>query len=383
MEEKSGGEDHYVKIFIRLCPNFFENSKDIVTFSPDGFLEIPSRSKKKIQKFPFKTIFQPTSPQSEIYSNCSPYIQDFVNGIDTTIFAYGQSGTGKTSTMLGMGVEIFLRSLKKERESNLAPTEADWGIIPRAIRDVLTSLAEISMDREDDGEGGDTVSYSLTCSYLQIYNDTIFDLISSPSSPKLIREDKDGSIFIEGLSFHEVRNLGDVMKILRRGSRNRVLRGMEYNQHSSRSHAILQLHLTTTTTSNNNNNNNNKKKKKRNNQRKRNRRKIRKSTLSMVDLAGSERYSFTSRSSSSTQTTHQSEENPLTNSQLKRSSIGVSQFSSSVKDADVKKGVQELVRINSSLSAFGNCISAIIDKNRSHIPYRDSPLTRILQKSLR
>lgn len=208
---------------------------------------------------------------------------------------------------------------------SLQATRDNWGIIPRAIKSLFDELHSINQ------HGAAAIIH---CSYMQIYNNEVFDLLreSKPRvrEPLAVREMIKGNgkhIYVSGLSEFRVTNLEETLNFLKTGNRNRTIRATEYNEKSSRSHALLQLSLevesrgleSVTTI-------------------------IRRAKLNLVDLAGSEKW-----------------------------------------DTDVSMGTdrcKELTSINQSLSALGNVISALSNRKRTHIPYRDSKLTRLLQDSL-
>ncbi|KDO33790.1 hypothetical protein SPRG_01669 [Saprolegnia parasitica CBS 223.65] len=251
--------------------------------------------------------FPADATQSDIYGAVQHLVADVVHGFNATIFAYGQTGTGKTHTILGMD-EASSSSLSGRSGTPVDTTrlelDAAWGIIPRALFELVQQF----------GNNG-----VMTCAYLQIYNDKIYDLLADRKRqrPLVLREADDVSI--QGLSLVPIATMDDVYAFLRKGKLHRVVRETEMNAASSRSHAILQVHL-------------------------RSRSGLRQGKLNLVDLAGSEKW------------------NKLV----------------------VKPGVEieEMKSINSSLSALGNCIAALTQAGRKHIPYRDSTLTRLLKDSL-
>lgn len=200
-----------------------------------------------------------------------------------------------------------------------------WGVIPRAIESLFEELQSISRH----GSAG-----VVHCSYMQIYKNDVYDLLQDNKQrmkdPLAVREMIKGNgkqIYVSGLSEFRVTSLQETLQLLKVGNRNRTIRATAYNEKSSRSHALLQLSievesrgLESATTI------------------------IRRAKLNLVDLAGSEKW-----------------------------------------DTDVTMGSdrsKELTSINQSLSALGNVISALVNPKRTHIPYRDSKLTRLLQDSL-
>lgn len=169
-------------------------------------------------------------------------------------------------------------------------------------------------------------NFTFYCSFLQIYNEKIYDLLQNPTKdkPLNIRENKSNGIFVENLAEYVVQTAQDCFYLLEQGDKNRIVRQTKYNHHSSRSHTIFQLLLESD---------------------KANKRgALKRAKLNFCDLAGSEKYD-------------------------KEVSM-------------VKEHIQEMNMINKSLSTLGKVISALGTTNPSHIPFRESKLTRILQDSL-
>ncbi|KUF99866.1 Peptidyl-tRNA hydrolase [Phytophthora nicotianae] len=256
--------------------------------------------------------------QSDVFDYLRDGVQQVAQGFNCTIFAYGQTGTGKTHTMLAPSRYDQLKPGSPRIVSNL-------GMIPRAIESLFEELQSISRH----GSAG-----VVHCSYMQIYNNDVYDLLQENKKrmkdPLAVREMIKGNakqIYVSGLSEFRVTNLQETLQLLKTGNRNRAIRATTYNEKSSRSHALLQLAievesrgLESATTI------------------------IRRAKLNLVDLAGSEKWD-----------------------------------SAVVTGSDRSK---ELTSINQSLSALGNVISALVNPKRTHIPYRDSKLTRLLQDSL-
>ncbi|KAF0684468.1 Aste57867_23564 [Aphanomyces stellatus] len=256
----------------------------------------------------FDRIFPPDTTQCEMFASVEPLMADVLQGCNATIFAYGQTGTGKTHTMLGMD----------DGRDHFAPVTAAspaWGIIPRA----LCHLVDRHLSEEEDQ--ATRASSTLSCAYVEVYNDKAFDLIADKKRqrPLALRESSDGSgPDIPGLTSHTVQSVADAMAFLKRGRQHRAVRETDMNGQSSRSHAILQVTLREHNT--------------------------RKAKLNLVDLAGSEKWR--------------------------------------PQEGWTRPEIDEMKHINTSLSALGNCIAALTQPGRKHIPFRDSTLTRLLQDSL-
>jgi kinesin family protein 3/17 len=164
-------------------------------------------------------------------------------------------------------------------------------------------------------------------SYLQIYNEVIQDLLKSNRSGLQIREDKQKGMFVEGLSEWAVCSSADIYGLMKKGETSRVTASTKLNDISSRSHAVFIIVIEQMNVAGSNEGS-----------------AIKVGKLNLVDLAGSERLSITGA---------------------------------------VGKRLEECKKINQSLSALGNVIAALTDpKLRTHIPYRDSKLTRLLEDSL-
>ena len=194
-------------------------------------------------------------------------------------------------------------------------SEESHGIIPRAFSHIFGCI-----DSSEDGK-----KFLVRCSYLEIYNESILDLLGKDNDRKLdVKEDKDKGIYVKGLTSVIVKSIPEIEKTMIAGTKNRKVGETAMNKDSSRSHSIFTIYIETAEESDGN-------------------QRFRAGKLNLVDLAGSERQSKTN----------------ATGDRLK-----------------------EAQKINLSLSALGNVISALVDGKSTHIPYRDSKLTRLLQDSL-
>jgi hypothetical protein len=271
----------------------------------------------KQRDFFFDYVFGPDGTQQQIYDHIGgPIIGDVLRGFNGTIFAYGQTGTGKTYTM---GI------LDRVRDQNA-------GIIPRSLGHIFGHMKQNAhLD----------IQFTVSMSFLQIYLETIQDLLV-PSNSKHweenlpVRENPGKGFFVEGLHEYVVRSYNEAEALLNLGLENRALAPTLMNTTSSRSHTVLTVVVE---------------------QRGKNgdaaadganggraaglsySRTLR-GKLLLVDLAGSERVRRTT-----------------------------------------SKGARlsEAKSINTSLSALGNVIAALADHKVSHVPFRDSKLTRLLQ----
>ena len=191
-----------------------------------------------------------------------------------------------------------------------------FGIIPRSIEHIFHNLLS-------GASKFDPNDFTVYCSFLQIYNEKLYDLLQDKDSktPLVIREDKGNGIFVEGQSEYVVTNANDCFLLLRRGERNRITRQTRSNIHSSRSHTIFQLLVESNSPNL--------------------RGFLLRGKLNLCDLAGSEKI-------------------------CKEEHIGT-------------QHLLELKTINLSLSSLGKVISSLAQgKKKAHIPYRDSKITRLL-----
>uniref|UniRef100_A0A673G0P7 Kinesin-like protein n=1 Tax=Sinocyclocheilus rhinocerous TaxID=307959 RepID=A0A673G0P7_9TELE len=252
-----------------------------------------------LKTFTFDAVYDGCSKQSDLYDETvRPLIDSVLRGFNGTIFAYGQTGTGKTYTMQGQWLDAESR-----------------GIIPNSFEHIFTHISR-SQNQQ----------YLVRASYLEIYQEEIRDLLTKDHSKKLeLKESADSGVYIKDLSSFVTKNVKEIEHVMNVGNQTRSVGFTNMNEHSSRSHAIFIITVECSQLGPDGQNH------------------IRVGKLNLVDLAGSER--------------------------------------------QTKTGVQgerlkEATKINLSLSALGNVISALVDGRSSHVPYRDSKLTRLLQDSL-
>lgn len=244
--------------------------------------------------FTFDASFSEATTQQEVYSTATAeLVESVLQGRNGSVFCYGATGAGKTYTMLG--------------------TVENPGVMVLAIKDLFDKVRERSCDG----------NHAVHLSYLEVYNETVRDLIS-PGRPLILREDKQG-IVAAGLTQYRAYTTDEVMALLQQGNRNRTTEPTRCNETSSRSHAILQVALEYRAKDACGDN-------------------IvdRVGKLSLIDLAGSER--------------------ALATEQRTIRSL-------------------EGANINRSLLALSSCINALVE-GKKHIPYRNSKLTQLLKDSL-
>lgn len=249
--------------------------------------------------FTFDSVYDSNSKQLDLYDETfRPLVDSVLLGFNGTIFAYGQTGTGKTYTMEGV------RNDPERR-----------GVIPNSFEHIFTHISR-SQNQQ----------YLVRASYLEIYQEEIRDLLSKDQSRRLeLRERPDTGVYVKDLSSFVTKSVREIEHVMNVGNQNRSVGATNMNEHSSRSHAIFVITVECSELGVDGENH------------------IRVGKLNLVDLAGSER-------------------------QTKTGAQG--------------ERLKEATKINLSLSALGNVISALVDGRSSHIPYRDSKLTRLLQDSL-
>ena len=142
-----------------------------------------------------------------------------MHGYNACIFAYGQTGSGKTHTMLGPdGGRIPLRGTPDET----------WGVIPRAVSYLRDQLGELT--------SSGNASFSLHCSYMQIYNEKLHDLLQEQGFRdnleihEMAKGKNRGEIYVSGLAEFRVRDVEDVLELVQQGNRNRAIRATECNE---------------------------------------------------------------------------------------------------------------------------------------------------------
>lgn len=289
----------------------------------------------------------PSASQSDVFNAVRDVVVGVVGGRSGTVLTYGQTGSGKTYTMAGEApalaqhmadVEVIRQAFHSEQR----------GLIPRAL-ELLFKRIKPTTIQERVGRSAPT--WRAYVSFMEIYAERVYDLLVSPGRASeaaavadrafsaapggrgaappgrgaagslTIKEDADGVVSVPGMTVVEVQSLDQALEVLRIGTAGRTSRDNGVNLVSSRSHAIFQLIL----------------------ERRQGGQTPHTAKLNFVDLAGSEK--------------------------LRSHNSGVVPV------------LQELTSINFGLSALGQCISALVAQ-RTHVPYRDSKLTRLLQDSL-
>ncbi|OBZ89150.1 Kinesin-like protein 2 [Choanephora cucurbitarum] len=260
------------------------------------------KSSTKSYTFTFDRVFSPECTQQDCFEEISQLVQSALDGYNVCIFAYGQTGSGKTFTMQGPSVA----------------TEETSGMIPRAVNQIYTVTQQLKQLGWE---------YTMEGQFLEIYNETIHDLLGDASSYGKIKHDiyheKNGKTTVTDMTTVLLDSPSKVKMMLKKASQNRATGATNLNERSSRSHSVFTLRLTGVNQATGEQTT---------------------GLLNLIDLAGSERLSL----------------------------------SGSVGDR-----LKETQAINKSLSCLGDVIHALVNnKEGGHIPYRNSRLTYLLRNSL-
>ncbi|XP_077296343.1 kinesin-like protein 31E isoform X2 [Arctopsyche grandis] len=328
-------DDTSVRVAVRIRPQVPREVIDMCRVCTSVTPDEPQVTLGQDKSFTFDLVFDTIVQQREVYESCvQGLVYSSLDGYNATVLAYGQTGSGKTYTM---GTAFDVELLKDE-----------MGIIPRAINDLFQGI-EVRL-QEARANNLIPPEFKVVAQFMELYNEDIIDLFDPARDPYgskslngriKIHEDVAGGIKVSGVTLKPVCSASEAMQCLRLGALSRTTAATGMNAQSSRSHAVFTLHI-------------------------KQQRLVRMEeedidantnidpstefeTLSakfhFVDLAGSER--------------------------LKRTGA-------------TGERAKEGISINCGLLALGNVISALGDKSKkvSHVPYRDSKLTRLLQDSL-
>ncbi|XP_045080694.1 kinesin-like protein KIF21A isoform X1 [Coregonus clupeaformis] len=336
----SGQDESSVRVALRIRPQLAREKIEgchICTFCMPAE---PQVMLGKDKAFTYDYVFDMDSQQDSIYTHCTEkLIEGCFEGYNATIFAYGQTGSGKTYTM-GTGFDVNI-------------SDEELGIIPRAVKHLFRGIEERRQAATEQGKP--VPEFKINAQFLELYNEEVLDLFESTrdmdgkrqKSTIKIHEDSNGGIYTVGVTTRMVTSEAEMMQCLKLGALSRTTASTQMNVQSSRSHAIFTIHLCqvrvcTPDDSESNETDN----------------RLANSSSEMnsefetltakfhfVDLAGSER--------------------------LKRTGA-------------TGDRAKEGISINCGLLALGNVISALGDRSKrsTHVPYRDSKLTRLLQDSL-
>ncbi|XP_010140802.1 PREDICTED: kinesin-like protein KIF15, partial [Buceros rhinoceros silvestris] len=306
-------EGDAIKVYVRVRPpsegTALTDGEQGLCLSVLSANTIRLHSKPEPKIFTFDYVANMETTQESVFSSVAKNIvESCMNGYNGTIFAYGQTGSGKTFTMMGPSdSDNFTHSLR--------------GVIPRSF-EYLFFLIEREKEKAGSGK-----SFLCKCSFIEIYNEQIFDLLDSASAGLFLREHIKKGVFVDGAVEQVLASAAEAYQVLTMGWRNRRVASTSMNRESSRSHAVFTITVESMEKNNEVVN-------------------IRSSLLNLVDLAGSERQ----------------------------------------KDTHTEGlRLKEAGNINRSLSCLGQVITALVDVGNGkqrHICYRDSKLTFLLRDSL-
>ncbi|XP_057869677.2 kinesin-like protein KIN-12F isoform X1 [Cryptomeria japonica] len=305
--------DHNVQVLLRIRPL---NSAEVASQGYSRCLKQESAHSITFlgppeTRFTFDHVACETTTQEMLFKVAGlPMVENCMSGYNSCMFAYGQTGSGKTHTMLGDINELDQRP------------SANRGMTPRIFEYLFARIRA-----EEESHMHEQLRYVCKCSFLEIYNEQITDLLEPSSTNLQLREDVRKGVYVDNLTEFEVNSVQDVVRLLFLGAANRKVAATNMNRESSRSHSVftcvIESHWEKDSMTN-----------------------IRYGRLNLVDLAGSER-----------------------------------QKSSGAEGERLK----EAANINKSLSTLGLVIMILVDVangKQRHVPYRDSRLTFLLQDSL-
>ncbi|DBA96954.1 hypothetical protein WJX77_010368 [Trebouxia sp. C0004] len=305
----------HIHAFVRVRPllprEFAQSTAEAVSVYEDQRIRVSKD--QTVLESDFDEVLGQEATQDQVFVSAQGCVDCVLEGYNGSILAYGATGSGKTFTMLG--------SFNENADVDNA------GLIPRALRDLFAKTLQLG--GEDDRQ-----HCRICMSYVEIYNERLHDLLQ-PFKPNARLDPQDmrkrkaglevkerhGQTCVPGALLVRVDTVQAALALVRKGNLSRAVRHTEMNQHSSRSHTILQVVVE-----------------------QRLRGSMLCSKLNFVDLAGSERWS------------------------------------ERVEMSEVR--VNEMTSINQSLSTLITVVASLTEEGRSHIPYRDSKLTHLLQDSL-
>uniref|UniRef100_K1QLW2 Kinesin-like protein KIF15 n=1 Tax=Magallana gigas TaxID=29159 RepID=K1QLW2_MAGGI len=300
-----------IKVFVRIRPpDSYDNDRGCqpCVSVNDNKTAVIVQSKPDPKTFTFDHVADHEDTQESVFTIMGKkIIESCVKGYNGTIFAYGQTGSGKTYSMIGPSddVENFQHDLR--------------GVTPRSFEYLFNLISE----QQEKGS-----EFLLKCSFLEIYNEQIYDLMEPSTMTLHLRENMKKGVFVDRLTEISVTSALGAYEVLTSGWINRRVASTSMNRESSRSHAVFTIQIESKQPQGKGVKN------------------MKESQLNLVDLAGSERQKDTNA---------------------------------------VGQRLKEAGSINKSLSILGNVIMSLVDiahgKSR-HIPYRDSRLTFLLRDSL-
>lgn len=284
-----------LRIMARIRPSLY-NESSVRSFVVKENEVISTADLKK--EYCFDKVYNINTSTKEMLTEITPLISSVLKGRNSCLISYGATGTGKTYTLQG------------NKESK--------GLVYLIGNEIFNKSTEIISDSMLD-----TKKYSLSMSMIEVYNDSIYNLITNKETNHSLNiyENSEGSLIIPELNIVEVNNIDECEKLIRIVKKLRQTSNNSFNERSSRSHCIITFYLKQSSSNGS----------------------TVKSRFNIIDLAGSERLSKCNF--------------PIENTQK-----------------------QEVSFINSSLNALSNVLFALAS-SQNHVPYRDSKLTHFLKES--
>ncbi|XP_076911441.1 kinesin-like protein KIN-12B [Bidens hawaiensis] len=307
---ENASADSGVKVIVRMRPlNNNEEGGTVIQKTLGDSLTMLGH------QFTFDHVADVSSTQIDIFQLVgAPLVENCLAGFNSSIFAYGQTGSGKTYTIWGPANTL----LEETSNSN------EQGLTSRVFSRLFSRMNE-----EQNKHADKQLTYQCRCSFLEIYNEQITDLLNPSQRNLHLREDNKTGVYVENLTEETICSMKDVTQLLKKGLSNRRTGSTSLNSESSRSHSVFTCVVESSCKSVDG------------------LRCFKTSRMNLVDLAGSERQKSTGAAGDR---------------------------------------LKEAGNINRSLSQLGNLINILAEVSQTgkprHIPYRDSKLTFLLQESL-
>ncbi|XP_077550325.1 kinesin-like protein 31E isoform X2 [Haemaphysalis longicornis] len=341
------GDDTSVRVAVRVRPLISREVIDMCHACTSVAVGEPQIWVGKEKAFTFDHVFDCPVQQETVYDTCvRPLVDGCFEGYNATVLAYGQTGSGKTYTM-GTGYDLRVNPFEQ-------------GIIPRAVDHLFQGIARRQQEARDQGKP--MPDFKVNVQFMELYNEDVIDLLNptkdinelGKKSVIRIHEDSKGEIYTIGVTTKNVQSAEQVMKCLEAGALSRTTASTQMNAQSSRSHAIFTLHI-----------------------------KQQRVVQMDVDDAGDggEQQDDNCLARVNGEESSMSEFETLT---AKFHFVDLAGSERLKRTGATGDRAKEGISINCGLLALGNVISALGDVTRrvSHVPYRDSKLTRLLQDSL-
>ncbi|KAK1305575.1 Kinesin-like protein KIN12B [Acorus calamus] len=219
-ESRSTAPDPPVKVVVRVRP--------VIGGEKEGDRIVRNVSADSVavgdRVFKFDAVFDSKSTQGDVFQAIGvPLVKDALEGYNASILTYGQTGCGKTYTMWGPPSAIIEEHQKSSHQ----------GIVPRVFSTLFTEIEKAQNISDSQ------VNYQCRCSFLEIYNEQVSDLLDSTQRNLQIRDDVKNGFYVENLTEEYVTNLEDVTQILIKGLSNRKVGATSTNLKGSRSHAVF------------------------------------------------------------------------------------------------------------------------------------------------